>query len=134
MPAELGRILWTLQEGTTTVAGAGRLLDALGTAGAEAGGPGGTPPPPPPPRKPRRLVVRITDTRSGKVKTNVRLPFVGWGLLNKLTRSQLGRRLREHGLDIDSGALRRAAQGGAAGHIVDVTDEESGERVEVLIE
>jgi SHOCT-like domain len=133
MPDDRARILEMLQRGKITVDEAERLLDAVGTAGAEAGGPA-SPPPPPPPRKPRRLVVRITDTRTGKVKTNVRLPFVGWGLLNKLTRSQLGRRLREHGADLDRGELGRAARGDKTGHIVDVTDEESGERVEVLFE
>ena len=128
MSEERARILELLREGKITVEEAEQLLDALGPkrerSGTEAGPGTGA-------RGHRRFCVRITDTRTGKVKTNVRLPFGAWGFLSKLSRTKLGRHISGLGLDLEE--VQRAARQGAT-HLVDVTDEESGERVEVFFE
>lgn len=125
MREERARILGMLHEGKITVDEAEQLLDALGPAEQDTGTgetQRGSPP--------RRLCLRITDLRSGRVKTNVRLPFGAWGLLNKLTRTHLGRRIG--GLALHE--IQRAARGRTTGHIIDVTNEDAGERVEVFFE
>ena len=128
MREERARILELLQQGTITVDEAEQLLDALGRAGEprEAFGEtpsfGGSPS--------RRLCVRVTDVRSGKVKINVRLPAGAWAMITKLTRTKLGRRMG--GLTLHE--IQRAARSGSTGHIVDVTNDERGERVEIFLE
>ncbi len=124
MREERARILELLREGKITVEEAEQLLDALGPAsglGAETEAPA---------EKPRRLRVRITDLRSGRVKTDVRLPSGAWAMIGKLTRTKLGRRIG--GLALHD--IQRAARSGSTGHIIDVTNEEKGERVEVFLE
>lgn len=128
MREERARILELLREGKITVEEAEQLLDALGPAGERAG-PSGEPSPTAQARS-RRLCIRITDLRSGKVRTNVRLPVGAWGLLSKLTRTRLGRRMS--GLALQD--IQRAAREGTGGHIVDVTNEDRGERVEIFFE
>lgn len=123
MREERARILELLREGKITVDEAEQLLDALGPsrAGSSEGQPA---------KPQQRLCVRITDLRTGKVKTNVRLPPGAWGLLSKLTRTKLGRRLSGHALQ----DIQRAARAGSTGHIVDVTEEDRGERIEIFFE
>jgi len=128
MRDERARILDLLREGKITVEEAEQLLDALGTGGRgrEAEGepwPAGG-------GRPRSLCVRITDTYTGKVKVNIHLPSAAWGLLEKLSRTKLGRRIG--GLALDE--IQRAARSGTTSHLVDVTDDDRGERVEVFFE
>jgi SHOCT-like domain len=132
MTEERARILELLRKGKITVDEAEALLDALGPDGERVESSGG--PPPPPHTGPRTICIRITDTSTGKVQTNVRIPIIAWGLLGKFTRTRLGRRLREFGLDLGSSDIRRAVHEHAKGHLVDVMDEHSGERVEVFFE
>ena len=127
MPEERARILELLREGKITVDEAGELLDALGTeeerdtASADDWFDQG---------RDRRLCVRITDLNTGKVKVNVRVPAGAWRLLRKLTRTRLGR----HISGIAMHELRRAAKQGSGSHLVDVVDDDRGERVEVFFE
>lgn len=134
MLEERTRILELLRDGKITVDEAEELLDALGPAGerGDAFGPARPPGTPPPPgaTRPRRLCIRITDLRTGRVKTNIRLPARGWALLSKLTRTKLGRRMS--GLALQD--IQRAAREGATGHIVDITNDDRGERVEIFFE
>ncbi len=126
MREERARILELLREGKITVEEAEQLLDALGPAGERAGPEGE----PAGGAQPRRLCVRITDLRTGKIKTDVRLPFGAWRLLSKLTRTRLGRHIG--GLALHE--IQRAARGRTSGHIVDVTNDERDERVEIFFE
>ena len=127
MPEERARILELLREGKISVDEAEDLLDALGPEAERE-----------PPAsddwldqgRDRRLCVRITDLKTGRTKVNVRVPAGAWRLLRKLTRTKLGR----HVSGIAMHELRRAAQQGSPSHLVDVTDEERGERVEVFFE
>ncbi len=126
MRKERARILELLQQGKITVDEAEQLLDALGADGEGTEPLGG----PSWPGQGRRLCVRITDLRTGKVKVNVRLPAGAWRMLSKLTRTRLGRHIS--GIAIHE--LRRAARGGSSSHLVDVTDDDRGERVEIFFE
>ncbi len=126
MRNERARILDLLREGKITVEEAEQLLDALGAAGGEAAG-GGTSAGP---SKPRHLHVRVTNIKSGQVKTNIRIPARGWALLTKLTRTKLGRRMG--GLALED--IERAAREGSSGPVLDSTNEERGERVEIFFD
>ena len=127
MRNERARILDLLREGKITVEEAEQLLDALGTAGGEATAGGSTSAGP---TKTRRLHVRVTNTNTGQVKTDIRIPARGWALLTKLTRTKLGRRMG--GLALED--IERAAREGATGHVLDSTNEERGERVEIYFD
>jgi hypothetical protein len=134
MPEERSRILELLRDGKITVDEAEELLDALGPTG-EPGDAFGAPrppgaPPPPGQGRSRHLCIRITDLRTRKVKTNIRLPARGWRLLTKLTRTKLGRRLS--GLTLQD--VQQAAREGRTGHIVDITNDDRDERVEIFLE
>jgi hypothetical protein len=116
------RILEMLEKGRISAREAEELLDALGEGVA-------------PPRERAtlggrmlRLRIRITDLKSGRMKTNVNVPLGSWGLVSRLARSRWGRRVA--GAYIAD--IQRAAREGARGHIVDVTDD--NERVEILVE
>lgn len=124
MRDERSRILELLREGKISVEEAEQLLDALGPTGGRAEAEGE------PSARPRRLRVRITDLRSGKVRTDVRLPFGAWSLLSKLTRTHIGRYIGGHALH----AIQRAARRGTSGHIIDVTNDDRDERVEIFFE
>lgn len=127
MRNERARILELLREGKITVEEAEQLLDALGTAGAETAAGGSTSAGP---TKARHLRVRVTNTQTGQVKTDIRIPARGWALLTKLTRTKLGRRMG--GLALED--IERAAREGATGHVLDSTNEERGERVEIYFD
>ena len=120
MDEERRRILEMLERGKITAADADELLAALDTPPPEARlGPGGE-------RAPR-LHIRVTDLRSGRVKTDVVIPtgMLGRKWLRHLTSFTIGRRMR---------GLEEAARAGTKGTIVDVTDDRRGERVEIVIE
>jgi hypothetical protein len=118
------RILEMVEKGQISAREAEQLLEALGDAAGpqrERAAIGG---------RMMRLRIRITDLKSGRVKTNINVPLGSWGLVSRLARSRWGRRVA--GAYIAD--IQRAAREGARGHIVDVTDENSGERVEILVE
>jgi len=71
--------------------------------------------------------VRITDGNTGKPKVNVNIPV---GLVN--VGMKMGARF---GLEAEQmNMLSEALKSGAHGKIVDITDEETGEHVEVFVE
>ncbi len=73
--------------------------------------------------------VRVTDLSTGKPKVNVNIPM---GLVN--VGIKMGARFAP-GLESEQmEALAEALRTGATGKIVDVTDEESGEHVEIFVE
>lgn len=80
-------------------------------------------------RRPRWLMVRVTDTETGRPRVNVRLPI---SLLS--VGLKLGSRFSPEieGLDFDE--LMRAIDSGETGAFVDVVDEDDGEHVEVFLE
>ncbi len=124
------KILRMIQEGKLSPEEGIQLMEAL-DAGEKPTGKKIPPESPIPPavRAARFLRVRVTDTDSGKVRVNVRMPIsvVNAGL-------KMGARFAPEveGLNVDQ--LMEFVQSGETGKIVDVFDDEDGEHVEVFIE
>jgi hypothetical protein len=120
------KILTMIQEGTITAEEGMRLLETLeetpqktaAQSRPAAAGSGG-----------RYVRVRVTDTDSGKTRVNIRLPIsvVSAGL-------KMGARFSPEveGLDMDQ--LMNFIRTGETGQVIDILDDEDGERVEVYVE
>jgi hypothetical protein len=73
--------------------------------------------------------VRVSDLATGKIKANVNIPV---GLVN--VGIKMGARFAP-GLESEQmEVIAEALKSGAAGKIMDVTDEEDGEHVEIFVE
>lgn len=73
--------------------------------------------------------VRVTDKKTGKNKVNVNIPM---GLVNVGMR--IGAKFAPDMEDLDFGDMMDAIRSGARGKIVEVDDDEDGERVEIYVE
>ena len=119
------QILKMIEEGKISAADGAELLRALGKdKNSTPSTPlkGGS-------SNPRWFRVRVTDTFSGRNKVNVNIPF---GLVN--VGLKMGARFVP---DMEDGQLQEmmtAIRSGQQGKVIDVTDEESGERVEIFVE
>jgi hypothetical protein len=117
------KILKMLEEGKITPDEAATLLRALD------GGRRAAPGEPAAGGEKRFLRVQVTDLESGKPKVNVTIPI---GLVS------VGLRMAERfapdfeGFDMEE--LEELITSGAMGRMVEVVDEEDGERVEVYVE
>lgn len=117
------KILQMIREGKITADEGVKLLEALGevrrvspTATMASTGP-------------RWLRVRVTDTNTGKVRVNVRLP------VNVLTAgAKMGARFSPEVEGLDMNQLLMMVRAGMTGQVVDVFDDKDGERVEVFLE
>jgi hypothetical protein len=81
------------------------------------------------------LRVRVTDLKTDTAKVTVKVPMsiVSWGLRMGSKMSNLGgANLGEMGVNLEE--LREAMNSGLTGRIVDVTDEQKGEHVEIFVE
>lgn len=123
------KILQMVADGTITPEDAARLLEAIeiGATPEREDEPTATPK-----RKPRWFKVRVTDTDSGRVRVNITLPMA-------LIRGalKLGGKVNIVGDRLDQEMMRtleEALASGEVGKLVDVVDEEDGERVEVYVE
>ncbi len=74
--------------------------------------------------------VRVTDLKTGKSKSNVKIPVSLANFGMKMAAKYAPESIE--GLDWDQ--LIAAAQSGGAAKLVDVEDEEKGEHVEVFVE
>ena len=79
--------------------------------------------------EPRWFRVRVTDTRTGKNKVNVNIPM---GLVN--VGMKMGARFSPELEGMDFNEISELIKGGAQGKVMDVVDEEEGERVEIFVE
>ena len=120
------KILKMVEEGKISAEDGAKLLAAL----AESRKPPTSPlPPTGPGGEARWFRVRIIDLATGKPKVNVNIPM---GLVN--VGIKMGARFAP-GLEAEQmEALAEALKSGATGKIVDVTDEEDGEHVEIFVE
>jgi hypothetical protein len=123
------RVLELLAQHRITVAEAAELLRALGDSGTDSSSKQATSSDEPRLDRGGALRVRITDVRTGRIRTNVALPVPAFAMGLGFN---LARRFRVPGPEsIDE--IYEALRNGRRGTIVDVTNEH-GERVEVLIE
>jgi len=116
------KILKMIEEGKISAEEGAKLLAAL----AE----GRKPPPSPPPAftgpggEARWFRMRVTDLATGRTKVNMNIPM---GLVNVAIKT--GARFVP-----DMEAIAEALKSGAMGKIIDVTDDEDGEHVEIFVE
>jgi hypothetical protein len=115
------KILRMVQERKITAEEGAKLLAALGKAEPKQATPAEG--------ESRWLRVRITDLNSGKASVNVNLPL---GLVN--VGLKMGARFIPNMEGIHVEELSEALRQGMTGKIIDVVDEEEGQRVEVYVE
>jgi hypothetical protein len=120
-PKERVKILSMIEEGKITAEEGARLLTALSRSKETKSAI--------PRTEARWLRVRVSDMDTGKVTVNVNLPI---GLVDVGLR--MGARFVPdmEGMEIEE--LAEALRQGLTGKIVDVVDEEDGNRVEVYVE
>jgi hypothetical protein len=124
------RVLHMIQEGKITADEGARLLKAL----SENQGSAPTRPTPGDrPRitgpGPRWFRVQVTDTNTGRLRVNIRLPIAV-----VTTGFKLGARFSPEVEGLDMNLLMDAIRSGETGQIVDVIDEQDGEHVQVFLE
>ena len=121
------QILKMIQDGKISAEEGAKLLQALGASAKSDKRP------PIPPSigasDPRWFRVRVTDLNTGKNKVNVNIPM---GLVN--VGLKMGARFAPNVEGVNYEELMTAIKSGASGKVIDVTDEETGERVEIFVE
>jgi hypothetical protein len=122
------KVLKMVADGKITASEAATLLETLDDSPASGGK---TPPVTGIPQSGsgRYFRVRVTDSNTGRVRVNVRLPV---GVIN--AGLKMGMKFAPNVEGIDYSEIAAAIQSGEIGKIVDVDDDKDGERVEVFIE
>ena len=115
------RILQMIAEGRISVEEGEQLLQALRERSGGEGKRGG-------PEK-RWFRLRVSDVASGATKFSVNIPL---GLVQ--VGLKMGARFVPDMADIDVHGVMARIREGAEGVILDVTDDEDGERVEIIVE
>ena len=118
------QILKMIQEGKISAGEGANLLRALeqsDTEGAQQPLKGGS--------QPRWFRVRVTDQATGRSKVNVNIPM---GLVN--VGIKMGARFAPNMEEGDYKQLMDALKSGQQGKIIDIVNDEEGERVEIFVE
>lgn len=120
------KILKMIEEGKISADEGSKLLSALSDTRR------GMPMPPRPPGMggpARWLRIRVTDTRTGRSKASVQIPLalVDAGM-------KIGAHFAPEVEGVDMSNVMEALRMGVMGKIIDVTDEEDGEHVEIFVE
>ena len=118
------KILKMIEEGKLSAEEGTKLLTALSDKRMP------TPPRPPGmPGGPRWLRIRVTDIRSARSKASVQIPLalVDAGM-------KIGAHFAPEVEGVDMSNVMEALRSGVTGKIIDVTDEEDGEHVEIYVE
>ncbi len=122
------KVLKMVADGKITAEEAAALLETLDEAPAASSkaqaGPG-----PAASQLGRYFRVRVTDTDTGKIRVNVRLPV---GVIN--AGMKLGMKFAPQVEGVDYQEIAELIKSGETGKIVDVEDDKDGEHVEVFIE
>jgi hypothetical protein len=117
------QILKMIEEKKITAEEGARLLAALSSGKKGAPGAGG------PREEPRWFRVRVTDLQTGRSRVSVNIPM---SLVNVAVK--MGARFAPNVEGFDFNQVIEAMRSGQQGKVVDVTDEEQGERVEIYVE
>jgi hypothetical protein len=124
------KVLRMIQEGKVTASEGLKLLESLGESKTK------TAPRAAVPEKAavsnqgaRWFRVRVTDTNTGRIRVNIRLPITV-----VTTGFKLGARFSPEVEGLDMTMLMDSIRSGETGQIVDVFDEQDGEHVEVFLE
>jgi hypothetical protein len=118
------KILKMIEEGKLSAEEGTKLLAALSERRGSA-----SPRVPGMPGSPRWLRIRVTDVRSGRSKASVQIPLalVDAGM-------KIGAHFAPEVEGVDMSNVMEALRSGVTGKIIDVTDEEDGEHVEIYVE
>ena len=121
------KILKMIEDGKLSAEEGTKLLAAL----SEKRVPGPPRPPGPPgmPGGPRWLRIRVTDVRTGRSKASVQIPLalVDAGM-------KIGAHFAPEVEGVDMSNVMDAVRTGMTGKLIDVTDDEDGEHVEIYVE
>ncbi|MBM3124334.1 MAG: DUF2089 domain-containing protein [Chloroflexi bacterium] len=121
------KILKLIEEGKISADEGAKLLTALSDSNR------GIPTPPRPPGMgggpARWLRIRVTDIHSGRSKASVQIPLalVDAGM-------KIGAHFAPEVEGVDMSNVMEALRMGVTGKIIDVTDEQDGEHVEIFVE
>jgi hypothetical protein len=118
------KILKMIEEGKLSAEEGTKLLAALSEKRMTA-----PPRMPGMPGAPRWLRIRVTDVRSGRSKASVQIPLalVDAGM-------KIGAHFAPEVEGVDMSNVMEALRSGMTGKIIDVTDDEDGEHVEIYVE
>ena len=118
------KILKMIEEGKLSAEEGTKLLSALSGPRTPSSprGPGM-------PGAPRWLRIRVTDVRTGRSKASVQIPLalVDAGM-------KIGAHYAPEVEGVNMSNVMEAIRSGVTGKIIDVTDEEDGEHVEIYVE
>ena len=114
------QILKMLEAGQISAEEAAKLLEALDVSSRGEGESD---------RQASWFRLRVTDIETGRPKASVNIPM---GLVN--LGLKIGARFAPDMEDLEYEEVIKAIRSGIQGRIVDVTDEEEGERVEIFVE
>ncbi len=119
------RILKMVEEGKISAEEGTKLLTAVqqaqrASAGEQGGRRGGAG---------RWLRIKVTDTKTGRSKASVQIPI---GLID--AGMKIGAHFAPEVEGVDMGNVMDAIRAGVIGKIIDATDDEDGERVEIFVE
>ena len=121
------KILKMIEEGKLSAEEGTKLLSALSSSRAPT--PPRTPGMPGMPGGPRWLRIRVTDVRTGRSKASVQIPLalVDAGM-------KIGAHFAPEVEGVNMANVMEALRSGVTGKIIDVTDDEDGEHVEIYVE
>jgi hypothetical protein len=122
------KILKLIEEGKISAEEGAKLLAALSGGRRGPSGPM-APRAPGMPGSARWLRIRVTDTRTGRSKAAVQIPLalVDAGM-------KIGAHFAPEVEGVDMSNVMDALRSGVTGKIIDVTDDEDGEHVEIFVE
>lgn len=118
------KILKMIEEGKISAEDGAKLLAALGEGRRGPGAPA-----PRPMGTGRWLRIRVTDTTTGRSKASVQIPL---GLID--AGMKIGAHFAPEVEGVDMSNVMEAVRSGVTGKIIDVTDDEDGEHVEIYVE
>ena len=118
------KILKMIEDGKLSAEEGTKLLSALNSPRVPS-----QPRPPSAPGAPRWLRIRVTDIRTGRSKASVQIPLalVDAGM-------KIGAHYAPEVEGVDMSNVMEALRSGVTGKIIDVTDDEDGEHVEIYVE
>jgi hypothetical protein len=122
------KILKMIEDGKLSAEDGAKLLSTLSQGRR---GPGVPMPPRPPgvPGSARWLRIRVTDTRTGRSKASVQIPLA---LID--AGMKIGAHFAPEVEGVDMSNVLAALRAGMTGKIIDVTDDEDSEHVEIFVE
>jgi len=130
MNEERMRILKMIQDGQISAEEGARLLEALGggtkakirpTAEWEPGSVGG-----------RTLRIKVFDSVTKREKVNLTVPLALARMVSSFIPESQRDQLESHGIHLDD--VLRAVESGKVGKVVDLTDNDRDEQVEISVE